>query len=313
MLLRVPWDTSLDTFAMTIQNENILPRATAAAPDHWSEMARHWSTTGPPLRPSSEDIDCCTGAIRDWKSRPTALRALILGVTPELYGLPWPGGTTLLAADRSPGMIETVWPGRREQALLADWCALPLEPASQDIVVCDGGISVLAYPAGLRSLAAGLQRIVAPNGLGIFRLYVPPGQLEAPEAVFKDLGAGRIPSVNALKLRLWMTRLGETQRGVAVHDVWELIHQFEPDFTALAERLGWPLDHVLVLNAYRDSPARYYFPSIEEVCECFCARPGGFRLESIHVPAYELGPCCPTVVLRRAGSRELGEDSEART
>ena len=55
---------------------------------HWAEIARRWQQVGPPLRPSVQDIAFYTRAIADI----TAPRALILGVTPELYHLPWPAG-----------------------------------------------------------------------------------------------------------------------------------------------------------------------------------------------------------------------------
>jgi len=68
---------------------------------HWAEIARRWAEVGPPLRPSAEDLAFYRRAGRLTRER-GAPRVLLLGVTPELYRLPWPDGTDLLARSHRP-------------------------------------------------------------------------------------------------------------------------------------------------------------------------------------------------------------------
>jgi hypothetical protein len=266
---------------------------------HWGDIARQWALVGPPLRPSAEDLGYFSEAIGRWASAFGAPRVLILGVTPEIYHLRWPSGSHLLAADHTQSMIDAVWPGPAQQALLADWTALPLGPATRDVAICDGGIHLLAYPEGHRMLARELRRVVGKDGLCILRLFVPPACRESPEVVLRDLGARRVSSLNVLKLRLGMAMQEDVEGGVRLQHVWERIHQFEPDFPRLAAHAGWPLDHLLAVNTYRNCPAKYCFLSVAEVCRLMGEDPGGFEVEDVRVPGYELGDRCPTLVLRR--------------
>ena len=64
---------------------------------------------------------------------------------------------------------------------------------------------------------------------------------------------------------------------------------------------------MLAINTYRGSTARYYFATVDQVSDMFCGSPGGFELQRVCVPSYELGECCPTVVFRRCSSRNSGE------
>lgn len=88
---------------------------------HWLEAARLWQFLGPPLRPAAEDVGFLKDAVREWTAAQAAPpRVLLLGVTPEIYGLPWPEGTDFLAADRTQAMIDVVWPGPRDAARHTD-------------------------------------------------------------------------------------------------------------------------------------------------------------------------------------------------
>ncbi len=276
-----------------------LPHPTLPA-GHWQAFARIWEHVGPPLRPSAEDIAFLNEAIGSWARNQGAPRALILGVTPELYHLPWPDGTDVVAVDHTQSMIDAVWPGPRNRVICADWTAMPLSPASRDIALCDGGIHLLPHPDGQEGLMRALQRVVAPGGLCIFRLFLPPQTRETVDDVLQDLLEAKIPNLNLLKLRLWMALHQDSTEGVPLRVVWDTVRSAARDFDRLAAQIGWPLEHLLTINAYRDSPTRYFFVSLPDVHYMFCEKGGGFTLEAVCVPTYERGECCPTVVLRRA-------------
>lgn len=270
-----------------------------ASNDHWPDMSRVWKQIGPPLRPSQQDLDFVAEEIHSWTQEQGVPRALILGVTPELYRLPWPEETKLMAVDHTQEMIDTLWPGPKESAICADWPGMPVESNSRDIVLCDGGLHLVDYPDGQYQLIKTLQRVIRPGGLCIFRLFAPPRNRETVQRVLKDLFNSKVPDLNILKLRLGMALQKNNTEGVALKMVWETLHQVAPDFERLAKEIDWPLEHLLAINAYRNSSSRYYFLTTDEVKDLFDE---GFTLENVHVPGYKLGERCPTVVFRRTGS-----------
>lgn len=272
---------------------------TTPARGHWLDIAHRWHQVGAPLRPAAPDLASYTDLVGQWAAVHGAPRVLILGVTPELYRLPWPAGTELTAVDHTVAMIEAVWPGPRSAAVHAEWTDLPFAAASFDIVLCDGGWHLLSYPHDQRRLLDGLRRVIAPRGLCVLRLFVPPLQRETPTAVLDDLLGGAIPNLNILKLRLGMALQSSRECGVVLADVWRALHDAAPDFVELADRLGWPLPHLLAIDSYRDCPSRYHFLSVAEVCEQFVARPGGFSFVECRTPTYALGERCPVIAFRR--------------
>jgi hypothetical protein len=224
---------------------------------------------------------------------------LLLGVTPELYQLPWPAGTDFLAVDYSPAMIRAVWPGPRGAVRCENWLDLTLSAGSRDIALCDGGLHLLAYPADQERLVRRLGVVLADQARCIFRLYVPPVEHESPDAVRDDLLRGKIPNLNILKLRLGMALQESPSRGVAVEEVWRALHEIAHDLEDLAKRIGWPVEHLQAIRAYHHSTGRYHFVTLDEVTRLFCTHPGGFEVRRVCTPAYELGRQCPTVILER--------------
>ncbi|MGA2227807.1 MAG: methyltransferase domain-containing protein [Syntrophobacteraceae bacterium] len=270
----------------------------------WPDIAAQWRRIGPPLRPTAQDINFCLDAVLEWvRNRGAPPRVLLLGVTPELYHLPWPHGTDFLSVDRTPEMIDHVWPGPKDRVLCSDWSWMRLPDHSRDIVLCDGGLHLLAYPEEQQRVAHLLKRIVSDHGICIFRLYVPPPYRESLDSVVRDMMDGNISSLNILKLRLGMSLLNSTAEGVELDAVWRAIHAAVPELRKLASRLDWSLDHIMAINTYRGSRARYFFSTIEQICALFCAGQGGFEIHNVLVPTYELGERCPTLILKRLSGR----------
>ena len=230
------------------------------------------------------------------------MRALVLGVTPELVTLAWPPGSTVTAVDREPAMIAahfTPAPGR--EAVCGDWLALPAGDGAFDVVVGDGCASTLAYPAGYGAFAAELARALAPGGLAILRLFAAPERAETLADVAADLAAGPAPATvaagfDALKWRVAMAAQ-PPDRNVRVADIRAAFDELVPDRAALAARTGWRREVIDHIDAYRGSDAVYSFPTLAEARAAFAP-----WLETVacHAPSYPLGERCPTVVLRRA-------------
>jgi SAM-dependent methyltransferase len=282
------------------------PRPAETARGPWAEIARRWAQLGPPLRPAAEDVAFYADVVSGWPVGGGPPRGLILGATPELYRLPWPDGSPVLAVDHTPAMIRTAWPGPDGSAVCGDWTALPLAASSRDIVLCDGGLLQLPYPHGVRACAAALARVIAPGGRFAVRLFVPPAERESPEGVLCDLVDGRIANLNVLKLRLWMALHDDVAEGVQLARVWHVLREAFPDFARLAAHLGWPLEHLLAIDAYRDCPARYHLMSQADLRRLFCEADNAFAVESVGIPGYALGERCPTIVLRRTEQSPAG-------
>lgn len=265
-------------------------------PGQWPLVARQWLQLGPPLRPSPLDISIVQTMIERWHDAADA-RYLILGVTPEYHALAHAAGGSIQAIDRTPEMIRYVWPGLPSQAVTGDWRRMPWLEPSFDIAVCDGGLQLVGYPEGISGLACELHRVLSPEGLFIVRLFTPPRTAETPEHVLQDLVDGHIPNLNVLKLRLGMAMQTDAEHGTALRDVWTRLNDAEGPWPELAQKLSWPLEHLLAIDAYRDSPARMHYFTPEQAITVF--EKSGFRhLGSANADSI-LGDQCPTLCFRR--------------
>ncbi len=275
---------------------------TPPAIDHWKDHARQWSLVGPPLRPCPEDAARVEMESVPWLgtlSR-TSPGVLVLGVTPELTGLPFSPGTRVIAVDNSIHMIRALWRGpgsNGHRAVCADWRSLPLSPGSIDLTLADGSLSALPYPDGYDALAAGLRRLMPAGSRCVIRCFMQIEPRETVDQVFSDLTRHRIGNFHILKWRLAMALQPSLEEGVAVGSVWEAFHARWGSLGEFARLFGWPLDEVRTIEVYRGVPTRYTFPT-ETEHRAFFAR-AGFAIVKWLVPAYELGERCPTLVLER--------------
>lgn len=233
-------------------------------------------------------------------------RALVLGVTPELVTMRWPAGTEVLAIERARAVIGTIFPAgptraARATAIQADWLALPCAAASITAVVGDGSLSNLRFPGAYGALAAELARVLAADGRVVLRLFAAPETRESLAEVAAELRAGRIGNINVLKWRLAMAVQAE-DRNVPVTEILRAFDEVVPERDRLAERPGWSRAHLDSVDVYRGSALTYSFPTLAEVRAALAP---ALAVESIHVPGYELGDRCPTLVLR-AVSRTRG-------
>ena len=264
--------------------------------DHWRLHARQWQHVGPPLRPSPEDV----GEVERWAAaqalaRRAPPRVLLCGVTPEIATSRWPQGTQLVAVDRNAEMISDVWPGGPESSVVrGEWLSMPLAAGAFDLVAADGCMIHFSFPMGQREFLTALRRVLAPGGLAIVRAFVTPEAPETAAVMAAELRTGRIGSVHALKWRLAMSLQSSPEVGVRLADVFDAYERLGPLPPELASRPGFSPLACATLEAYRGQSRTYAFPSLAGLRRILGPH---FVERAIHVPQYELGERCPTLVL----------------
>ena len=271
----------------------------APAKSYWDVFARNFANLGSPLRPSEEEIRLMEGTVREWVSsaRLATPRALLLGATPEIATMRWPAGTSLMAVDRSFPMAKAVWPGDvpgQRAMVRGDWLRLPLREASRDIVIGDGSINCLPYPAGFRSLAETVSGVLRGRGLLILRCYLQVSPPEPAGQIRAQALDGAVGSFHAFKLRLLMALQRNSREGVAVNDVYQWVIQ-NVDLPALRSHTGWTRPAVETVQFYRDSGTVYAFPTLDELRAVLAPR---FDEISLLTSGHEMGERCPILVFQ---------------
>ena len=256
---------------------------------HWNQFHRRWARVKAPLRPNAEIVAAFQAALAGYSSR-----VLLLGVTRELADL----GRELVAVDRSPGMLEHVWPGdlARRRAQLGDWLDLKFPKAHFSAVIGDGSLSTLLYPAGHRALYAQVEHVLRPGGRFVVRTFATPEEGDAVDAVAARAWAGRIANFHAFKWHLAMAIVsGSGDANVAVTAILDVFNGVFPDRKALAAAAGWSLEDIETIDVYRDSPDVYSFATLTQLSAVI---PKSFKRVDVEaVGTYPLAERCPFMVM----------------
>ena len=265
----------------------------------WSSVADCWFTAiGHPLRPVAEDIasfrSFCEPAIASSHDP----KALIMGVTPELYRMLSPLCDTQ-AIDRNEAMIDLVWPGERSAVTHKEWLRLAEVDELFDVVVIDGGIHLVDYPTEQEQLLSTIAALLKPGGRLVARLFSPPQMREDVDSVAEALARGEIASVNHLKIRMGNAIQQSSETGARLHDVWEAIESHSDILLQLEGTPGWRRDEIEALGFYRGQEAKYAFVSIEQVLNMATCLDNPLRHEGTRVPDYPMGDQFPVICLSR--------------
>jgi hypothetical protein len=206
------------------------------------------------------------------------------------------------AIDSSETMIHAIWPGDvpgRRKAVLADWNELGSLGVPFNIVVGDGVLNLVPFPAGCQTLLQNIRRALAPSGLLLLRSFVQPEQKESPDTVLREMLAGRIHNFTQFELRQHMATQSSTASGVTLNDAYRAwIHSSDSAGLALT-RTGWEERARQTLERWRDSSFTMVFPQLDELCHVL---KDTFEIVDVAWPDYALGERCPVIALRAAHS-----------
>lgn len=258
--------------------------------DGWNDFHRRWAGLKPPLRPDASVAAAIRGLIADHGER-----TLLLGMTPELCAI----GEHTIAVDWAEQAIARIWPGddHNRRAIRADWREIPLESGGISSAIGDGSANMLIFPGGLGALFAELGRVLRPGARIAIRCYLTPEPCERVGELREAVLEGGI-GFHAFKWRLGMALVaeaGDPNLGVVrIHQAFERLF---PDRAALARSSGWSLDTIAEIDAYRDSPAHFSFPTAAQMLAAVPATFGNARLTA--VGDYELAERCPLLIAER--------------
>jgi SAM-dependent methyltransferase len=270
---------------------------TSVSRDHFSRIAPDWSHFGPPMRPHVDDTAIVQRLVA---TLPHGVRAVVLGLTPEIVACDWPPATRLSAVDHSPAMIAQLWPPARGPAgadvIVSDWRSMPIPSASVDFVVGDGCYVMQAWPDGYAALTREVARTLRPGGRYAIRVFLRPDEPEAVAAIAAAFVRGDIGSVHAMKLRLLAALHGASGAGTRLDDVAAAWQEMPPLPAALVGARGWTAGEIGTLTAYAGIDARYYLPTLDEFRGSL--RPFLRELECVYGGG-ELAERCPTLVFVR--------------
>ncbi|MDX2221076.1 MAG: class I SAM-dependent methyltransferase [Burkholderiales bacterium] len=268
---------------------------TRAGVARWDTLSLTWHVE-PPLAPAASDIAFYERLVASAAPR----RALMLGATPAVAGMHWPPGLHLTATDWSGGMLGRVWPAQRAPAdasrVRADWRSLPYEDSTFDVVVGDGCYSVFDRPEYIDLLNAEIARVLRPGGTFCIRCHRRPDELPSVDSVFADLLKGQPANLDLFRWKLATAVQGDTENGVRLGDVWDVWHRHVPDPHSIGRQFGWTDRAIANIEAWKDSQARYLFPSLR-----FLISEGQRRFSQVAVelPDYEWGEQFPRLTLTR--------------
>jgi SAM-dependent methyltransferase len=271
-----------------------------AALAYWRTISSAWSIT-PPRKPGPEDLAWYRRELAAVLQPGARSDALLLGVTPELAGLPWPASASLVSVDWSPAMLRNVWSPPRDVrwagAICADWRDMPLATGSRDVAASDCSHTAVGSHEAASRLNAELRRVLRRGALYCARSFLRPTRGETVSDMFAELERGQSTDPDLFRWSLAMAVQGASRDGVALHDVWQLWNERAGDGRERAARNGWSEGALRGFEAWRGARLRFYFPTVEEL-EALC-RPG-FDMVSREMPTYAWpGRTCRLVMRAR--------------
>ncbi len=196
-------------------------------------------------------------------------------------------------------MIARVWPGDEgaKRAALGDWRTMPFAAAGYDAVIGDNCLAFLSYPDGLEQVVAQVRRVLRPDGLAVFRVFVAPQTPPSDDDLIRFAYSLKGKSQDAFRWRIAMhTANCAPTPNVLANDVWLEFRRLFPKPEELLRANGWEEGSFSVLELYRGSEMMISFPTVDELSGVALRQFGQMDLHSSG--DYPMSEHCPFVVLR---------------
>lgn len=254
-------------------------------------MMGRWLNSQPPLQPHP---NVGAAVARHLPDHGPDAPILLLGVTPELSGLP----SHVLAMDRSQSMIDGAWQGNSDthQVVRADWMKMPLASRSVGGAIGDGSFNVLFFDSELPVVLDQLRRVVRPGGAIVVRYFTNPEQGETPDQVVAA-ARSRTTTFHAFKLRLNMALAREhddwTVKSDEVHACFEAL---VPDRQDLSRASGWTVERIDEIDRYRGNVDPHAYPTRSLISASLPDWARDHRF--VETEGYPLAERCPLLVIR---------------
>lgn len=164
------------------------------------------------------------------------------------------------------------------------------------MVAGDGCYVLQSYSDGYMALTREICRILRLGGRFLIRVFMRPDATESVTDIARDLAAGRIGSVHAIKLRLLAALHGASGAGSRLDDVWQAWESMPAVPPELVGKRGWTPEEIVGIESYAGMDVRYYLPTLTEF-----RRSLGPTLRELEcaIGRHELAERCPTLVLER--------------
>lgn len=251
---------------------------------HWAERSQHWGTLGPPLTPNQEVIDGFTSLV------PTDKKILMLGVTPQIANT----YNYVTAVDFSPSMIERVWPGDTptKRAFEDNWLTVDLADEQFDAVMGDGSINMVGYPNDIRSLFERAYRWLKPGGTFAMRFFTRPSEPITQKYLLQE---AQNPTMSFSAYRRLLPMYIAVNEGACVptRRMLEVFNELFPDRSVLK----WPENHIVSIDAYKDTTTTSWFPTREEILEF--VHPDAKDAHFVDFGTYDIAHTCPILTFTK--------------
>lgn len=240
--------------------------------EFWRQMIASIQNMASPMRPEPKEISFIEKKVKNRVSGIDGqldLKALLLGVTPEIVDMNWPIGMELEAVDRSEAMADAFWlgdiPGKRKLTK-GNWWDFPATASSFHFIFGDGIFNIQSFPGQFETFASRMSGLLHRNGLAFFRVFTRSENPDSPEKVINQLRSGYISSYQEFRLRFTIAL--QEDAGIGVASSIPNTHQILKDMGVNVEELALLPDYsgiaepMLALN--KPQSLQMCFPSQQE-------------------------------------------------
>ena len=263
--------------------------------DHWSNVAKQFGQTKPPLRPGPWDTELFSSLLRQQHEISPLKHALLLGVTPEIATLKWPDECYLVALERAVSMIDNHWPGdieNQRSVHCGDWFDIPGTLSNLDVIIGDGCFSLQEFESGYHQLCRSLCPPLSSQGALIIRCFVNSESDKRLVDLLSDIDCSQCFSMEEVKSLLFSALASRESPHVKVRDIWSLWKQLVYEKNISIELMAKVAESGS-FDYYENSQLRLSIPYVDDVKKLLGEH---FKNVEVFYSDYKLASFCPILL-----------------